>query len=46
MDFTPFKTHVSDAKPAKVYNVYVFGAVAEEGYVEVAEGADYSMLRS
>ena len=44
VDFTPFKTHVSDAKPAKVYNVYVFGAVAEEGYGEVAGGADYSML--
>lgn len=40
----PFKPHVADAKPSRHFTVYVFGAVQNEGYVTVAEGADYNAL--
>ena len=33
-----------DAKQPRVFCVYVCGAVAQEGYVEICEGADYFQL--
>lgn len=40
----PFEEQISDAKLQKTFRVYVCGAVKNEGYVEVSEGADYVAL--
>ena len=45
-DMSPAKSESSSSQldSTKTYRVYVCGAVAVESYVEVPEGADYSML--
>ncbi len=40
----PFSPQESFAKPVRIFRVYVCGAVENEGYVEVCEGADYASL--
>ena len=40
----PFHTRQLETTEPQVFRVYVCGAVAQEGYVEICEGADYFQL--
>lgn len=41
---SPFEEKVSDPVATQTFRVYVCGAVAEEGFVEVAEGTDLAAV--